>query len=427
MCDNTCTMDYVSQNDIYEIRIGSLITNVDKDVLVELYQPLVGADAIMLYLTLQKQAKNGDKDELFTVKQLSTITGYNTEMILCDKHLLEAVGLLRTYEKTSEQGRFYIFVLFAPKTPKDFFDDDLFKGLLFKSIGEKEVNKLTKRYQVNLEIPDDFQEISASFVDVYHPDYDDPAFRKNIKGTVLGHESGRVVIDFSYDKFFDCLSKKSDMTNRLFTKNDMKRISTIAALHNITEDTMSSIIIGQYDSSSIKHFDFDRIAKEASEANRYRTFEINNLNKSQIKGSGEIADEIRTIDNCAPVLYLQKLQNGTKPARADVKIVEDLSKEYGFNYGVINAIVKYCLERNDNILKRNYVEKVAASIARKNIMTSIDTINYLYRVSVPSNEKSKMNFKNESNSSTSKAKEIVSNEEINEILNMLDSKKKGGK
>ena len=57
-------MDYISENDIYEIRIASLVSNVDKDVIVELYQPLIGCIPTILYLTLLKQKRNEDDDSI---------------------------------------------------------------------------------------------------------------------------------------------------------------------------------------------------------------------------------------------------------------------------------------------------------------------------------------------------------------------------
>ena len=45
-------MDYVSKNDFYEIRVASLITNMDRDSLLELYQPIIGHTAVSLYFTL---------------------------------------------------------------------------------------------------------------------------------------------------------------------------------------------------------------------------------------------------------------------------------------------------------------------------------------------------------------------------------------
>ena len=56
-------MDYISPKDIYEIRIASLVSNIDKDVIIELYQPLIGYTASILYLTLLKQKRNESKND----------------------------------------------------------------------------------------------------------------------------------------------------------------------------------------------------------------------------------------------------------------------------------------------------------------------------------------------------------------------------
>ena len=58
-----------------------------------------------------------------------------------------------------------------------------------QSIGEKEAKRLAEHYRVDLKIPSDYQEKSASFVDVFNPDYDSSSFRKDFGKDILGHES----------------------------------------------------------------------------------------------------------------------------------------------------------------------------------------------------------------------------------------------
>ena len=45
--------------------------------------------------------------------------------------------------------------------------------------------------------------------------------------------------------------------------------------------------------------------------------------------------------------------------------------------GVINALVDYILETNNNILARNLIEKIGATLVRENIETAFDALNYL--------------------------------------------------
>lgn len=428
MCDNTCTMTYVSPNDYYEIRLASIITNVDKDVLVELYQPLVGATAIMLYLTLQKQIKNGVNEERFSTDQLISITQYAPGMILSARHMLEAVGLLRTYEKVSDDGRYYIYVLYAPKSPKDFFDDVLFKGLLFQYVGEKETKKLANKYKIDLTIPQDYIEVSSSFVDVYHPNYDDPAFRKEITGTILGHDAGRVKINFNFELFFKNISDNSQIQISSFLKKDMKEIERLSALFGLDEKQMSYLVIAHYNSEAKPHIDFDKVASDAMDAVKYQTYSETKTTKSNVSGDSELASKIHLMEDSSPAYFLQILQNNTKPARSDLKIVDELSKEYGFGNGIINVIVDYVLHKNNNILSRNYCEKIASSLARQKVETVIDAMNYLNKTSNSISNKKVISRKIvNDNKMELKKKETVTDDEMNEILNMVDSKKKGGK
>lgn len=424
-------MNYVSPNDIYEIRLASIVTNVDKDVLVELYQPLVGAAAIMLYLTLQKQFRNGESDEVYKTEQLISITQYAPGTILSARHMLEAVGLLRTYEKSNDDGKFYIYVLYAPKSPKDFFDDVLFKGLLVQYVGEKEAKKLAYKYKIDLTIPSEYHEVSSSFVDVYHPDYDDPAFRKEITGTILGHDAGRVKINFNYDLFFKNISDNSQIIPSAFTKKDMKEIERLATLFGLDEKQMSLIVIGQYIPDSHPHIDFSRVASDAMEAVKYKTVGEKSNTKSKVSGEGILSQKVRLMEDSTPAYFLQMLQNNTKPARADLKIVDELSREYRFSNGIINAIIDYVLYKNNNILSRNYCEKVASSLAREKIETTIDAMNYLNKITVGGSSKKEITHEEPTENKTVKTENkktvSVSDDEMNEILNMLDSKKKGGK
>ena len=237
-------MEYFSVNDIYEIRLASLISNIDKDVIIELYQPLIGSISTILYLSLLKQKRNEeDEDVIFTHAQLVSATQIEPNALETSMNSLEAVGLLRSYVKRGENNNNYIYVLYAPKTPKEFFDDVLFKGLLVQSIGEKEAKRLAEHYRVDLKIPSDYQEKSASFVDVFNPDYDSSSFRKDFGKDILGHESGRVKIAFSYDLFFKSLFENSMINNDSLSKKDIKEIERISTLFGLDEKTMAMLVI----------------------------------------------------------------------------------------------------------------------------------------------------------------------------------------
>lgn len=429
-------MVYVLDSDFYEIRLASIVSNVDKDVLVELYQPIVGANATILYLTLLKQKRNEDMEESYSIKKLINTMQINPNMLLSARRYLEAVGLLRSYEKVSEAGRYYVYVLYAPKSPKDFFDDVLFKGLLIQSIGEKEAKKLAFTYKVDLTVEDDFKEISASFVDVFHPDYDDPSFRKNIGDNIVGHDAGRIQIKFNDDLFYKYVSENSQIKISAITKKEMKEIIRLATLFGLDEKQMALIIIDEYDPNELPHLNFERVKYRAEEEVKFKLVEAKPRNKlSNVRGETTLEKKIETMEQIAPSKYLSLLLNNTPPSMSDLNTLNKLSVGYKLGNGIINVIVDYVMQKNNNILSYTFCDKVASILVSKNVETTLDAMNELKKLSTKDKKTvSKDNYeKEETKKETKKVLpekkkvEEISDEEMDELLGSLKKMKKGGK
>lgn len=428
-------MDYISNSDIYEIRLASLVSNVDKDVIIELYQPIIGSTASILYLTLLKQKRNEDDETfVFSHEQLMSIMQIAPGNLLTARHALEGVGLLRSYENSSGESRYYVYVLYAPKTPKEFFDDVLFKGLLIQYLGEKEAKRLARHYQVDLKIDDNFKEVSASFVDIFNPNYDDASFRKNIPGDIVGHEVGRVKISFNYDLFFKYVENNSQIVREAFSKKDMKEIERLATLFGLDEKVMASITIDEYIPNQIPHFNYSSIAERAKDSIKYPFLQKQAGRRSKISGDNILAKKIKMMEDMSPIDWLKLLQHNTKVASSDIKIVEGLSSDYGFSNGIINAIIDYVLTKNNNILTKNYCEKIASSLARGNIETVIDAMNYLNKININLKPRGKSatpiveeKVTIEKPKEEKKKDDDISDEEMDVILASINKHKKGGK
>ena len=414
-------VDYVSKNDFYEIRVASLITNLDRDSLLELYQPIIGARAASLYLTLSTQKKSPDGGSIFKTDQLLRSMQLTSAEFIAARHYLEAVGLIRTYECDQEDVRCYIYVIYSPKSPKAFFEDVLFSGLLIQSVGEKEAKKLANKWKVNLTIPEEYHEVSASFVDVYNLNYDDPSFRKDFGNQILGRDHGRAQLTFSYDLFFSFVKENSSIDISSFKKKDMKEISRLGTLFGLNEKSMAFIVIDEYIPEGQVHLDFERIRNKCEQEIRFS--QVKNVQKSDVSGDSELAKKIQLMEETAPAKFLQYLQQGTKPARSDIAIVNSLSKDYGFGNGIINVIVEYVLYKNSNVLSKNYAEKIAASLAREGVTTTVDAMNYLKKLTVKSTSKKKTT--KATVVEESKDNSDISLDEMEDLLNDLEVRKNG--
>ncbi len=416
-------MEYISEKDYYETRFASLISDVDREVLCELYQPLIGHKSIAAFLALFYEKVKALDIDTFDHAHLFNKMQISAGEFLTARRALEAVGLIRTFFKEESGLRYYIYVLYAPKSPREFFDDVLFKGLLIKYVGEKEAKRLAMTYKVDFQTKG-FDDITSSFVDTFSPDFDNPAFRKDLKVDVKGRKSGRVETSFDFDAFYSHLERHGQIKRETLLKKDLKEVERLAALFSLDEATMAEIVIDAFEpDNKAQRINFQRVSDRAKEEVKFPFLHRKNKGeKSRVTSSSELASKIKLMDVMAPGDYLRIKQNNTVPSRADLDIVDDLSKNYGFSNGVINALVDYVLAKANNVLSRKYIEKIASSLARENVTTVIDTMNYLNKINAGWKASKPAHIKSEASDDKIKEEEI-SDAELEMILASIESKK----
>lgn len=144
---------------------------VDKDFLTlrTLYTPVVGIYAVMLYSLLfdyNKLSKNNGT--FYDFNDLALTLGISEEELIRERKKLEAVGLIRTFEKADNTH--FIIRLNQPLNPTQFRNN----ALLFKSavakVGELMFERIefsTKEKELS---KDDFAEVSVKYQDMFDMD-----------------------------------------------------------------------------------------------------------------------------------------------------------------------------------------------------------------------------------------------------------------
>ena len=385
-------MKVLANQDFLEVRIASLIADFDRDTLSNLYQPIIGFEALSLYMTLWSEANNEKVSPLCTHEQLFLRMRMPAGMFVEARKYLEGTALLKTFVSQGDGFKIYHYELYAPKSPRGFFDDALLYGMLIKSIGETNANRLKSIYLIEPS-QDHGEEITASFADVFHPELSDSAFIEAAtdESKVKGRNAGKIKGQFSYELFFNHLLEIGQIKENAFNKAEMKEIERLATLNGVNEEDTAELVNQLYDSSKPKgqRIDFDRLTKLMQDKADYKRSNPKRRNHEPNLMSGEtdLARKINLMETKSPREYLSILQGGTKPASADLKLINDLSKNYHLPNPVINAIVDYVLYKADNVLSRPYAEKVAVSLVRENIQTAVDAMNYLKKVDKKSRNK----------------------------------------
>ena len=126
----------------------TMINEQDKKILVMLYQPIVGSDAVSLYFTLCSYL---DKSESFSLENshhiLMSSMQTSLEDIIIAREKLEATGLLKTYVKKGEVNN-YIYEIYSPLSPKEFINNPLLSVSLASNVGSLEYNKLISDFKI---------------------------------------------------------------------------------------------------------------------------------------------------------------------------------------------------------------------------------------------------------------------------------------
>lgn len=405
-------MLFLSKDDFYEVYLKSIISDFDRDTLSMLYQPIIGGAAVALYLSLQQDHKKIDRQ--FTHEELINSIGFSIDIIQDARSKLEAIGLLSTYYKTENDQTYYKYVLYAPKTPKDFFDDILFKGLLIEKIGEKKVQSLVRKYKEKKLDLNGFHEISASFKDVFNPQLDNNSF---IEGSNITGGYGRNIKDiskgFDASRFLEILESNYHISNKYFYKKDIKKLSEISMLYGIEESVLAEFTAQCYLPNEKEKIDYEALKELCIKDKNYQILRSGNKTGTiAFDTSSKLSRKIELMSTYSALDYLKLKQKNGVPSPSDIKLITDLFEEYGLNSGVINALIDYCLERNNNILSRSYVTKIAASIARENITSTIDTMNYLLKNQNKRKTTSTIQVKENKN-------EEISDKELDDLLEDL--------
>jgi len=406
-------MTILEKRDFAEVTLKSLIADYDYETMVNLYQPIVGFTATSLYFTLVAEGKNQRVYSLVKHEEILMKMQISSGAFVDARKHLEAVGLLKTYLLKSNGEAIYHYDIYSPRTPANFFDNALLYGMLIKCVGETSAKKIKDLYPASTQ-KDYGNDISAKFTDIFNPKYDDPAFVKALSsdGESIGRNASKIQGNFSYENFFKALSEISQISSEAFEKEEMDELYRLVTLYGINEETAANYVAQTYNPSERKgkRIDFEAITKLFQTEITYtvRRKRYGSKNENFNTGETALASKINLMESVSPKKFLALLQNGSQPALADLKLIDSLSKNFNLPNPVINAVIDYTLTNCKNVLSRAYAEKIAASLAREGIETTIDAMNYLNnfkkskKSSSPKNNKDKKEEKDNPREETNK-------------------------
>ena len=361
--------------DTYVVINKTILHDEDRKILTDLYLPIIGADAVMLYFCLWSSLDNSQivsKD--FSHQKLVSSLRMTINEIYDNRSKLEAIGLIKTLVKEGEVNN-YIYELYSPASATEFLSHPILNIVLYSNIGKIEYDNLVKAYKLPRFNTSNYNDITKSFNDVfestgmtsYDLSLDDIRKYNKLKLNINSN--------FDFNFLINSMPKNIDV-NRVVTKEIKELIINLSFIYDIDAIHMSNIIKGCLNERGT----INRELLRKSSRNYYQfdnggilpTIIDNSQPEYLRKPVGDTSNRakmIYTFETISPRELLIKKNNGSEPTRRDLKLLEDLLVDYKLKPGVVNVLIDYILNVNNKKLTRNYVETLAGEWQRLGIET----------------------------------------------------------
>ena len=94
-------MIVLNGKDFMEVKLASLVADYDREILVNLYQPIIGFTGLAVYFSLWAEANNQKVVSIINHEQFFNRMKINTTQFVAARKLLEGIGLVKTYVQNS--------------------------------------------------------------------------------------------------------------------------------------------------------------------------------------------------------------------------------------------------------------------------------------------------------------------------------------
>lgn len=331
----------LQKEDRLKIECTHTLSHAHFQALRMLYYPLIGNEALSLYETLYALSKQPQriKNHLLICK----LCMLKAELLEQKRMILEQYLLLKTYYDGAKNT--YLYELMTPKIGCEFLSHEVFGRLYMEKLGKQVFEFMKKSFAPAIEAKTDYQNISTHMSDMLQNWNEEQEALFILNKPSVPKKN----FHFRFERFLNNLSPMIlPLSER--TKDNLDFIAEKADLYGIDEIAMQKLV-GK--SINLKTNRLDR--KKLVEW----------MQKSQDKKAVQVTDPY----DMPSALFLQQKQNGIALSKSDQELIELLNEKYQLNPQVINVLLDYVLERNNQSLARKYVEKIAAAWVRLGIDT----------------------------------------------------------
>ncbi|ALV20659.1 MAG: DnaD domain protein [Carnobacterium sp.] len=387
----------MSPKDGFMVRQNALLSDMDQKILTFLYQPLIGATAYSLYMTLWTEiGEESYWSEGILHSELLTLLNVGIPELYQARIKLEAIGLLKSYLQTDPE-KLYVYELLAPQSSAVFFNDDLLSLLLFETIGERKFRNLRSRFVVAPLNKEKFQDVTKSFLDVYRFDaelfkQEKALLKEPVELVGATQPEGPTIDAQTFDFKFFYTGLNSHYINRSAITKDLEK--TILVLHtmyginelamqryileasdmetgNIDERKLKNVVYHDYHKNNQKNVQLQDVVEKDIQVDQKQQ----KVRENDLKQQGLSEDEIKIIEvseQISPYDFMTSIkdQKGGYVTKNEEWTLEEILRKANLPSSVVNILIHYILVARDNpIFEKALAYKISNDWAQNKVFS----------------------------------------------------------
>lgn len=312
----------LNEFDTFKLLMNDSIDAVDNQIIFMLYQPIIGTNAISLYLTLLQEKQLTNRINLdFNHTRLMLLLNIDKVELLNAFKKLEAFDLIVSYYYSTKST--YIYDLKRPLSADLFFKTEKFQASLLEKLGTLQFERQKYYFLKNEpELTDDFINISSTDL------HDEKAGNS-------AHTSLQIML------------------------NNLNKVE--APLSNFNSNLVNNFSY-QNKITSNKYQPHANLEKES------------NINVAQ--NTALFSNTLNQMQNQKPEEYLLALTKKIIDAKLKTTL-HLLTTEYHLSNSVINCLFEYVWFKNNKRLEPNYILKIAKTFQDNKINDINDALKHL--------------------------------------------------
>lgn len=344
------------------------INNDDLNCLFLLYMPLIGNDAISLYLFWHSLLERSTvKSEKVNDENILELLGWRLKKYDEAKAKLEGLNLIRSYQNEKDN----IIILLAPMTAKNFLSDSNLGYYLASKVGEETYLKLVEKFKIPTIDLTGYQNVTKSFDEVFKTAVITNNCTPNVN--ILGRKpnKGSVVSNFDFDMDLFLSRIQKEFLPDGVTADFKKRILSIAYVYGFSLEQMVNLFNDSVNKNG--NFEFDTFKRKAGNLFTYLT---NNTGPELLIKSDE-NDNVAKFDNLTAQDLLIQIVGSSDFPSVYLKKIAELYEKISMPRGVINVMIAYLYSEKQTIPAVSYFQKMADSWQEKGIVSTSLALTYI--------------------------------------------------